>query len=240
MKRNIFCILFFIVGCGTSGSSDEGSPELLRVIHGATEFDDLEITVFQASSSSSSASSARYAEAKEDPISLTTDYAGVLDYFAIPEGDIEVQVRESDTVLPTLQLTPSIESGSVQTLLLTESSSVLTGTFITDDTLKTNEGQFRIRLVNAIGTDIDAYIGFPSASFSDASVFASAVAATGASSYQGIEEGEYNLYITRAGSSTVVAENENVILESGVRYSIVAFETEGGGQPYSLRVLRDR
>lgn len=230
--------LLLPISCGGSGSSDEGQPELLRIIHAATGFSDLEISVSQGSSSSSSSSTAR--EEKEDPVSLEASYGNVVDYFAVPEGTVEVHVRETDSVIPALELTPTIDSGLIQTLLLTETSDALTGTFITDDTLDTNNGQFRIRVVNGIGTEVDAYIGFPSADFSDASSLAAAVAFTTASTYIDIDDGQYVVYITRAGSSTIVAETPSTNFESGVRYSIVTFEDSDGGQPYSARVLRDR
>ena len=164
----------------------------------------------------------------------------MVDYFAIPEGAVDVRVREVNSVTPALELAPTIDSGLIQTLLLTETGGALTGTFITDDTLDTNDGQFRVRVVNGIGAAIDAYIGFPTADFGDASSLASAVAFTTASTYRNIDAGQYVVYLTTAGSTSVVAETASTNFEPGVRYSIMAFEDSDGGRPYSARVLRDR
>lgn len=218
-----------VAGCGGGGGGDELEPEFMRVIHGATDFEALEVSVLLEQSSSSSAPAAKEAS---DP--RVVPFGGVLDYFGVPEGAAIVRVRETDEVFPELELAQTIEPGSQQTLLLTTVDKALTGTFIADDTQDPQEGQFRIRVINATDRALDGHIAFAGADFDDASAFSEGTASGGASEYRGIDAGKYRLFITAEGSSEVLAEADDLELQEGRSYSLAIV-----GE-YQVRLLRDR
>lgn len=154
-------------------------------------------------------------------------------YSAQPAGNHTVQIEASSSTTALVTQNVSLSSGSYYTILAVEpsfASSSLTMSLLTDDNSAPSSGNFKLRIVSASPDfgNLDAYITAPGAGITG-SPNVSNLAFQGASSYQTLTAGSYEVYFTLAGQQVISADSGPMTFSSGQIRTLVLLDNFGSG-----------
>ncbi len=220
----LLVISLFIFGCGSGGGGGgETNPENLRFFHAEPETGAIDLSLNGEKAFSG------------------VDYGDVSSTVDVLEGTLPAEVKSELNVLPIVSKDLTIAAGKSYTLFFTQTAGAEDLILQEDTNTEPDEGEFRIRITNfapSRGT-VDVYIQRPGVSVKNQSPTLSALAYQAFSDYLGIDEGEFVIKYTGAGSKTVIRETEPITFSEGRTYTHVLLDREGGGSPLTSRLLLD-
>ncbi len=161
-------------------------------------------------------------------------------YVNLSAGGHSVQVKDpssSLTVPPAQNL--SFASGTDTTLLAASSYSTLNVVELSDNNTAPTSGDVKIRVVNAaqsLGT-MDVYIVAPGTDLSTISPTYPNVTFEGASAYDEVAAGTYEVYFTQPGQKFYYIDSGALTLKAGQIRTIVGLDNVGNG--YAAAVVAD-
>jgi len=206
--------LFYAAGCG-SGSSSTSNTAQVRILNASPQQQSLSLlfdnNTIQTGIVSQSASA----------------------YVAQPAGNHTVQIEASNSSSSLVTQNVSLSSGNYYSILAVEpsfASSSLTMSLLTDNNSAPSSGNFNLRIINASPDfgNLDAYITAPGAGLTG-SASVSNLAFQGASSYQTLTAGSYEVYFTLAGQQVISVDSGPMTFSSGQIRTLVLLDNFGSG-----------
>jgi hypothetical protein len=152
-------------------------------------------------------------------------------YASVSAGSRHLQVEPTGSTTPVIDETISLNGGTHYTLLTTNYASNITPVLLTDDTTAPASGDFNIRIVNAgvgAGT-VDAYIVNPGTIPGSVAPTNTAITFGGATSYQSLSAGSYEIFFTLTGVPSVIyVDTGSLTFGSGQNRTVVLVPTAAG------------
>lgn len=206
--------LLYAVGCGSSSSSTSNTAQV-RILNASPQQQSLNLLLdnntIQTGIVSQSASA----------------------YAAQPADNHTVQLEASNSSSALVTQNVSLSSGNYYTILAVEpsfASSSLTMSLLTDNNAAPSSGNFTLRIINASPDfgNLDAYVTAPGAGVTG-SASVSNLAFQGASSYQTLTAGSYEVYFTLAGQQVISVDSGPMTFSSGQIRTLVLLDNFGSG-----------
>ncbi len=217
----LLVLSLFLTGCG---SSSDNQVARLRFLHASPGSPALDIFV-------------------DSLIVLTQfNYAEASTYLQIDEGTRQISVNSAGTTQPLIDLSLNLKDGTDYTLLIANSAPHVEGVLIEDSNVEPKFGEMKIRFVNSAPSapDLDVYITNQNDDLAGAISNFSNLSFGQSSEYQGLDEGEYRIRFTQAGTKTVLIDSGGIRFDAGQIRTLVALDSAGGGGPYRAILLADR
>jgi hypothetical protein len=203
----------FAVGCGSSSSPS--STAQLRILNASPQQQSINLLL------------------DNNTIQTGIVSQGASAYLAQPAGNHTVQIEASNSTTALVTQSVTLNSGSYYTILAVEpsfASSSLTMSLLTDDNSAPASGSFKLRIINASPDfgNLDAYITAPGAGVTG-SPSVSNLAFQGASPYQTLTAGSYEVYFTLAGQQVISVDSGPMTFSSGQVRTLVLLDNFGSG-----------
>lgn len=205
--------LCLLSGCGGGGSSTTGN---LRFVQGSP--DAPVATVYN----------------ERKLISANLSYGNNTPYFSFASGS-RLRVYQGSGSQVLFQETPSITSGSNETLILTGPIANPTSVLLSDGGTSPATGDGEVRVVNAsrnIGTP-DVYVIASGTSIAGVTPTISGLAFNSSAGYSQIPEGSYEVVMTTPNTKNVLLDTGAITLTSG-NQTVIGLDGAAGGFTFAL------
>ena len=222
MRRSVWlwlglCFTIWATGCGGSGSANTAQ---LRFLQASPDAPQVNVLIDGAS------------------VATNLTYSSATGYIPVKTGSRHLQVVAASGSSSILDQTLSFTSSANQTLLLTGPAASIQPVILTDGGTTTTTGDGNVRVVNAsrsMGV-ADVYIvaagssivGVPPVTGSTPLAFDKD---TG---YQLVVAGNYEVVMTKPGSTSAFLSTGSISLTSGQNQTVVALDGTSGGFMYAL------
>lgn len=209
--------LCLLSGCGGSGSSTTGNLRFVQASPDAPS-----VTVYN----------------ERKLISANLSYGNNTTYFSFASGS-HLRVYEGSGSQVVFQATPTITSGSNQTLILTGPIANPTSILLSDGGTSPATGDGEVRVVNAsqnIATPNgppDVYVIASGASIAGVAPTISGLAFNSSAGYNQIPEGSYEVVMTAPNTKNVLLDTGAISLASG-NQTVIALDGAAGGFTFAL------
>jgi Domain of unknown function (DUF4397) len=166
-------------------------------------------------------------------------YGTASSYASVSSGSPNLQIEASGTTNALVNQTITVNSGSDNTVLATNSSSSVSAVVLTDNNAAPASGQIEIRVVNASATlgTADIYILAPGTSISGVNPTVSSLAFGSATGYQPLTAGSYEVFFAPAGQKFVSIDSGSQSFTTGQIRTIVGLDGQNGG--FTSAVIAD-
>lgn len=161
-------------------------------------------------------------------------------YMSETLGSRHLQVEPSDSSTPLIDETVTLDSSTNYTLITANVASSLTPILLTDSQTTPASGDFQLRFVNGAPSagPVDCYLLAAGTAVGGAGPTVASIGFTGASAYQSMPGGAYDVVFTQAGFPGVqYAQLSSVDFSSGQNRTVVLTPNGLGG--YSAVSLND-
>ncbi len=167
-------------------------------------------------------------------------YGTATAYEDVGAGDRNVEVRPTGTATAVITGSVALADGESHTLIVAGPASDLQVEVLPDDLEAPDGGFAKIRLIHGAPSAgaVDVYVTEPGADLVFETPDMSTAEFGEVLDYTQIEEGEYQVRVTPAGSLVPVID-ETTSLGSGDIRTAVVIESPGGGAPYGAVVFDD-
>lgn len=172
-------------------------------------------------------------------VASAVTYGTASGYTSVSSGSPNLQIEASGTTNPLVNQTITVNSGSDNTVLATNSSSSVNAVILTDNNAAPASGQIEIRVVNASSTlgTADVYIVAPGTSIGGVNPTVSGLAFGTATAYQTLTAGSYEVFFAPAGQKFVSIDSGSQSFTSGQIRTIVGLDGQNGG--FTSAVIAD-
>ena len=223
----IFALLISIVGCGGS-SDDEGTSLANR-----TSF-----RVFHASADTPSLDLLLDGTRRQ----LDTSFRNSTDFVDVEPGQVAVQLNVAGSLTPALEAVIDFREGTSTTLVAANFADQLETILINDDLIAPGQGLIKFRVGHFAPTApaLDFYISSPSEDLDFLSPVFTNVSYKDVGEFLQVPRGTYRLRATVAGTQVVAIDSGELNFDGERIFTVLALDTEGGGEPFSFGVIRDR
>ena len=215
----IFWTAVFVTGCGSSSSSKTGQLLFMQASPSAPHVDLLIDGATQASN-------------------LT--YGNATGYLSVKVGNRRLDAEPVNSTSPILDLSVPITENGNTTVLLTGSTGSIKSLTLTDGGTTSTTGEGYVRVVNASVSmgSADVYILAAGSGINAATPVATGLALNQSAGYHLTPAGNYEVFMTSPGTSSVLLDSGPINLASGENWTFVALDGAGGGFSFSL--LKDQ
>jgi Domain of unknown function (DUF4397) len=200
-------------GCGGSSSSDTAQ---LRVFHAAAGVSAVNVLI------------------DGSIVAGNLNYGAATNYLTVKAGSIHVQAAPASGGSPVLDQTISISASAHQTLVMTGSNSIV----LTDGGTTAVTGDGHVRVFNASNSmgPSDVYIVNPGTGLTGATPVTKNLAFGSGTGYQAIPLGNYEVFLTQPGTTTVNLATGplNLGTSNSTNQTVVVFDASSGGFTYIL------
>ncbi len=226
MKRLICLLLLiplFLNACGSSDSEEDRRPQL-RVVHASPDAPNVDVYL------------------DGELLLSNVPYQTVSSYFRLEVGERNLQLNISDTDTTVLDLTSSFEENREYSAIASNLVSELTPILTNDDLSNPGAGESLLRIGHLApgAPDVDVYVSNLDADLETLEPVLSNVAFSELSDYLQLPAGTYQLRFTVAGTTFVAIDSGELTFQTSSIYTAYALDAPGGGEPFSLEMVRDR
>ncbi len=227
----IFCailtLLVTLVGCG--GSSDDannsfGNNTSLRVFHASADTPSLDLYL------------------DETRRQFDTSFRNSTDFVAVDPGEVSVSLNVAGSTTLVLEAVVDFREGTSTTLVATNFADQLETILINDDLISPGQGliKFRVGHLAPTAPALDLYISSPSEDLDFLSPVFTNVSYKDIGDFLQIPRGTYRLRATVAGTQVVAIDSGELNFDGERIFTVLALDAEGGGEPFSFEIIRDR
>ena len=200
VATSVFCALFFVTGCGSSSAH-------VRVLNAIPIQSSIDMMI----------------DGKDAASSIP--YGAASGYLTVSSGSRHLQIEPSGST-PFVDQNINVSSASYNTILDMASGA----TVLSDDNSAPASGNVKIRVVNGspnLGS-ADIYIVTSSTGLGASPTFSS-VGVSGASGYDSLAAGSYQVFFTTPGTSNVILSTSALSFSSGQVRTVVVLDGQTGG-----------
>ncbi|MGH7461080.1 MAG: DUF4397 domain-containing protein [Longimicrobiales bacterium] len=212
-----------IAGCDETGTQISITRANIRVVHGSPDAPDFDVAV--------------------DGRTVVRDlaYTDASDYVQVTPGERTVQVRAASTTTDATSVSINASGDTSYTVIALNRVALIESLVLTDNPTLPPVGNARVRLVHAApsASTFDIYLTTPTADLATATPTVASLSFRASSTYLPIPAGTYRLRITSAGTKIVALDVPAVPIAGGQIVTALALDAEGGGPPFTLRLLPD-
>jgi hypothetical protein len=200
-------VTLFAFGCGG------GSNGKVRVMNASPDEANLDVLIDNKTVASSVA------------------YGTATSYLSVNSGSRSLQIDPTGTTSPIITQTLTVNSGSFYTVLVTNFAPSVVGVVLADNNTAPASGQVEIRVVNASpGLPAeDVYIVAPNTDLNTVGPVASSLAFEGATAYQSLPAGNYEVFCTLPGQKSFFVDSGPLTLTSQQSRTVVSLNGANGG-----------
>jgi uncharacterized protein DUF4397 len=164
-------------------------------------------------------------------VASSVAYGTATSYLSVNTGSHSLQIDPSGTTSSILSQTLTVNSSSFSTVLLTNFAPSVLGVVLADNNTAPASGQVEIRVVNAspgLPTE-DVYIVAPGTDLNTVGPAASSLAFEGATAYQSLPAGSYEVFCTLPGQKSFFVDSGPLSLTSQQIRTVVSLNGANGG-----------
>ncbi len=210
-----------LAACGDDDDAAPPETSSIRVVHNSPDAPNVDVLF-------------------NDAVVLTdVPYLGASDYLVVPSGEANLKVRVTGTDTIAIDADVDLAPGVAYSVLAVNLVADIDAVVLVDNLDPPAAGQTRVRLVHGAPSApaVDIYVTDPddpldTPTLSDVPYLAVADDLT-------VPSGNYRVRITPAGTQTVVIDTGSLPLGSGVAYTAIAVDADGGGAPFGALLLTD-
>jgi uncharacterized protein DUF4397 len=210
-RRGVFMlplvVTFFAFGCGG------GSNGKVRVMNASPNEADVDVLI------------------DSKTVAGSVAYGTATSYLSVNSGSRSLQIDPTGTTSPIITQTLAVNSGSFYTVLVANFAPSVVGVVLADDNTTPASGQVEIRVVNASpGLPAeDVYVVAPNTDLTTVGPTASSLVFEGASAYQSLSAGNYEVYCTLPGQKFIYVDSGPLTLSSQQIRTVVSLNSQNGG-----------
>jgi hypothetical protein len=166
-------------------------------------------------------------------------YGSNSDYISVDSGSRHVQLEASGTTTILIDQNVSVSSGGETTVLATNVAASISALILIDDATAPASGDASLRVANASPTlgAVDVYVVVPGADLVSSTPVVRNLAFNGATDYQTLTAGTYEVVMTVPGSTLPVLDTGSLNLTTGQNRTVVSLDGVSGG--FTATVLSD-
>jgi hypothetical protein len=225
MKRFKILALIAALAAAACGDDDDASPpeqtSLLRVIHDSPDAPDVDVLF-------------------DDAIALEdVPYLGASDYLTVPAGPANLKVAVAGTDMVVIDADVDLAADVAYSVVAVNLVADIDAVVLVDNLTPPAADETRVRLIHGAPSapTVDIYVTGPDDPLGAPTL--SGVPYLAVADDLTVPSGTYRVRITPEGTQDVAIDTGAVMLESGVAYTAIAVDADGGGAPFGALLLVD-
>jgi len=161
-------------------------------------------------------------------------------YLKVSAGNRKVEVRATGTSTDAINASLDFVKNNFYTVIAADDLANIQGLLFTDDHTAPASGQVKVRFIHAApgAPNVDIYVGAPGSGATGTPAVTN-LAFKAATAYLSVPAGDYEAYVTVAGTKNVAIDSGPVTLAAGQVRTAVAIGDPGVGKSLTAIVLSD-
>jgi hypothetical protein len=212
-------LILTLAGCG-GNSSDEAQ---IRVFHASPDAPNVDVLIDGA------------------PILENVPYQTASDFLPIDAGHRQVTVTAAGTTTAVIDSRVDLAKDTDYLIVAAGKLAQIAPIVAVSDRTAPAENNAKVRVLHAAPSapNVDVYVSAPGGNISSLEPVLKNVPFSAISDYLTVPSGQYDLFVTVAGTKTVAISALGVSLASKQVASVAALDAPGAGAPFALTILEE-